>query len=113
MNSALKDLERRGFIDLQPVAGNRRNKLIMLTAEGERLVDKVITPLIQAEQRAFERMGEEDYQRFLTITRRHVTLLKEEIDKLSLEKMDRVVIGGRPVVTGRSIRCRVRPVIVK
>lgn len=83
VNSALKDLVRRGILRLEPVPGNRKNKSIALTAEGNALVCRVIMPLIEAEQRAFERMGKEEYDRFLEMTHRHVTFLKEEIDRIS------------------------------
>ena len=83
VNSALKDLCQRGILRLESVSGNRKNKSIALTAEGNELVCRVIMPLIEAEQRAFARMGKEEYDRFLKMTHRHVTLLKEEIDRIS------------------------------
>lgn len=82
VNSALKDLCGRGILRLESVSGNRKNKSIALTAEGNALVGRVIMPLIEAEQRAFERMGKEEYNRFLEMTHRHVALLKEEIDRI-------------------------------
>lgn len=83
VNSALKDLCGRGVIRLEPVEGNRKNKLITLTAGGRDLIRRVIAPLIEAEQRAFERMGKEEYDLFLDMTHRHVALLKEEMDKIT------------------------------
>lgn len=83
INSALKALSKQGVIRLETVSGNRKNKWIALTTEGKELVLRVITPLIQAEHRAFERMGKEEYKRFLDMTYRHVALLKEEIDRMT------------------------------
>lgn len=82
VNSALKSLCGQGVIRLEPASGNKKNKLIVLTPEGEKLVSRAIVPLIEAEQRAFERMGREEYEKFLQMTRRHVALLKEEIDRI-------------------------------
>lgn len=82
VNSALKDLSWRGMIRLEAVPGNRKNKQIVLTTEGKDLVMRVIAPLIAAEQRAFTRMGKEEYERYLDMTHRHVSLLKEEIDRI-------------------------------
>ena len=83
VNSALKELCGRGILRLEPAPDNRRNKSIRLTALGDELVSMAIVPLIEAEQRAFERMGRDEYERFLDMTRRHVSLLKEEIEKIT------------------------------
>lgn len=82
INSAIKDLEKRSIIKLTTVNGNRKNKQIFLTDEGEALVKKVILPVMNAEQKAFERMDKHDLAAFLSMTQRHVELLKEEINKI-------------------------------
>lgn len=82
VNSALKDLCKRGIIRLEAVPDNRRNKKLVLTEEGEALAAGVIAPLMKAERRAFERMGKEEYRRFLEMMRCHAALLGEEIDRM-------------------------------
>ena len=83
VNSALKNLCKRGVIRLESVIGNKKNKLIILTEEGAELTRTVILPLVEAETRAFLRMGKDEYELFLKMTRRHVSLLWEEIGKTS------------------------------
>lgn len=83
VNSALKGLCRQGVLRLEPVPGNRKSKQIALTSEGDALVQRVIAPLIGAEQRAYERMGRDEYERYLEMTRRHVALLGEEIGRIT------------------------------
>lgn len=83
VNSALKTLCRREILALEAMPDNRKNKRITLTPAGKELVLEVIAPLMEAEQRALKRMGAEEYRRFLAMTRSHVALLKEEIDKIT------------------------------
>lgn len=83
VNSALKELGRRNVIRLEPAPGTRKNKQLVLTDEGKKAVQNAIMPLIHAEQRAFERMGQAEYERYLDMTLRHVALLKEEIDRIA------------------------------
>lgn len=85
VNSALKDLCRRGIIKLEPVSDNRKNKSILLTDEGKKLVHDVIKPLIDAEKRALARMGKDEYEHYLSMTHYHVALLKEEISKITVK----------------------------
>ncbi len=82
INSALKELCKRGILQLEPLPTNRKAKLIRLTAEGEQLVLHAIAPLFDAEDRALTRMGKAEYERYLEMTRRHVALFHEEIDTL-------------------------------
>lgn len=42
---------------LSPGAGDRRNKLVRLTAAGERLARKIIDPYWNAAERAFSELG--------------------------------------------------------
>ena len=82
INSSLKDLVRKGIISFETVPDNRKNKLIILTENGKKLADDVIFPLIMAEQRSFERMGQDEYDRFLKMMQLHNSFLKDEIDKI-------------------------------
>ncbi len=83
INSALKDLCKKGIVRLEPVPDNRKNKRIVLTLAGERVACDVVLPLIEAEKRAFERMSAEKCEQFLAMTRYHVSLLKEEVGGIS------------------------------
>lgn len=82
VNSALKNLEAEGTICLEPVAGNRKNKLLVLTPAGEALVAAVVAPLVQAEKAAFAQLGERETDEFLQLTRRHIELLRAEVSKI-------------------------------
>lgn len=82
VNSSLKALEEKGLISLELTPGSRKNKIASFTPEGEQLAQKIILPLVQAEERSFIRLGHDELVRLLQITERHANLLDEEINKL-------------------------------
>lgn len=90
INSALKNLEMQGIVYLKSQPGNRKNKRILLTASGEGLVRRIIVPLVDAEKNVFIQMGEQDTQAFLTLTRRHLELLRREINQMYMSSSEDV-----------------------
>lgn len=82
INTALKSLAEKGFVSLELAPRSRKNKQIYLTEAGKALVEEKIIPLIQAEERSFERLGAEERTQLLAITQRHIALLTEEIDNI-------------------------------
>ncbi len=82
INSALKKLEKKGFISLEQAPESRKNKQVILTEEGEALVNKKVVPLVKAEQRSFERLTESERNQLLKITQRHIEVLEEEINRI-------------------------------
>lgn len=81
INSALKGLEKRELIALKPVAGNLKNKQVVLTEKGKELAKQVIEPLVLAEQRTFEGMQEEERRALLSLTQQYVSLLQREMNE--------------------------------
>lgn len=81
LNSALKNLEKRGLIELKTAPGNQKNKIIMLTEEGKVFSERIIAPLVAAEQKTLEEMKGES-EKLLSATRRYVNLLKDEVGKI-------------------------------
>ena len=75
MNYALKSLERKGFIALEPLKGGRHDKAIILTERGQHLVDDVIEPLKLGEQRAFHVLSETEQRQLLALTSKLVSAL--------------------------------------
>lgn len=82
INSALKSLEKRGFITLELAPKSRKNKQILFTEAGETLIKEKIVPLVQAEERSFERLDEQKCMQLLSITQEHIELLEEEINRI-------------------------------
>lgn len=80
INSAVKSLEKNGYIYLEK--GRGRNMHIYLTAMGEKFAQEKIIPVIEAEDRVFERMTEEEGQLFLELNRKYNEIFIDEINKL-------------------------------
>ena len=82
INSALKSLEEQGIISLELTPKNRKNKQILFTEAGKALIEEKIVPLVQAEERSFERLEEQERNQLLEITQRHIKALEEEIAEI-------------------------------
>ena len=82
VNSALKELEKRNIICLEFVPGSRKNKRIQLTEQGMKLAKQSIQPLMQAELDSFSILDEEECERLLSTTKKYLSILKEQINKI-------------------------------
>jgi DNA-binding MarR family transcriptional regulator len=60
-------LERRGLIQRQASASDRRVRLLQVTATGEALLDEVVPAMLVAQQRILAPLAEEDRPRFLAM----------------------------------------------
>lgn len=88
VNSALKDLEKKGIISLESVPGNKKNKWICLTAEGEKFMSRVITPLIVKECETFEALSPEECELMLSLTQKYLCALKDNVGKIPMTSND-------------------------
>lgn len=79
VNSALKDLEKKGIIYLEIMESNKKNKLIKLTSYGEKIVKDKILSLIELECLSLEAMSEENASLMVKTTREYADILKEKI----------------------------------
>lgn len=79
INSALKSLVNQGYIQLKPVEGNQKNKRIVLTEAGNEMMQEIISPLIRAEKRTFQRLEKSERDTLLSLTHKYVSLLKGEV----------------------------------
>ena len=82
LNSALKTLERQGLIALKSVPGNQKNKLVVLTEQGNSVVQQMIAPLVAAERQSFMELQESEKEALLSLTQKYVDLLQSNIRKI-------------------------------
>lgn len=82
INSAIKSMEEQGYITLELVPKSRKNKQILFTEKGKAFVAEKIVPLVQAEERSFERLDVQERELLLQITQKHIGLLEEEINRI-------------------------------
>lgn len=81
INSSLKLMERDGIVKLVGDDGNRRKKHVIFTAEGEKLAEELIEPIIRAENVSFASLTKEEQTTLLELTNRQLTVLKEIVEK--------------------------------
>lgn len=79
VNSALKDLEKKGIICLEAVSGNKKNKLIKPTENGKKFIERFILPLIDTERESFASLSKEECELMLSVTKKYVSILKEKV----------------------------------
>lgn len=82
VNSSLKKMEKDELLALTKVEQNRRKKQIVLTPKGRELAEKLVVPLIKAENDAFSALNDEEQELLFSLTEKHLGLLKEEIEKM-------------------------------
>lgn len=75
INSCLKTMEKNGIVRLELAKGNRKSKCILLSALGKEMADRIIGPLVEAENRALGALEAEERQLLLNLTRKHSSLL--------------------------------------
>lgn len=80
INYAVKNLEKNGYIYLEK--GHGRNMHIYLTPMGEKFAREKIVPVIEAEDKVFERMTEEEGRLFLELNKKYNEIFIDEINKL-------------------------------
>lgn len=80
VNSALKKLESEGLVGLVPLPGQKKNKQLVLTEEGDVFAQKVVIPIIEAEQNAFGGLSSEEQKMLLCLTQKYLRKLRAEIN---------------------------------
>ena len=77
INSALRRLERDGWIRLEPETS--KSKRVFLTESGKSLADKTALRMMDAENAVFASWTSEDVNRYFELTQRFIRLIKEKI----------------------------------
>lgn len=79
VNSALKKLEREGYIELGTIAGGR-SKQINFTKKGKKFAEETIDKVIASEQKALSGLTLKEQETFLSLFRKFTKLLKENVE---------------------------------
>lgn len=79
INSSIKALEKKGWIELRK--GKGRECGVYLMDGGRDVIEMYVYPAIQRENEAFEQMGEENAGRFIELGQRYVHHLKQGKEK--------------------------------
>lgn len=86
INSAVSKLLKDGYVYLQQLPVGKNNKQILLTEKGVALCAEKIAPVIHAEDRAFNRLSEDEQKIYLSVGMKHNQFMLEELQVLLLAK---------------------------
>lgn len=80
VNSALKSLEQKGLLRLEYVEGSRKNKRILFTEAGSLLAERMIVPLMEAENRALMSLPKAEREHLLSGMKKNNEMLRKELE---------------------------------
>lgn len=81
VNSALKGLEKNGYITLSAAKTGKHSKYISLTEKGVKFVHENITVVFDAEQLALQKMSDTERIAMIESARKYQILLKAEAER--------------------------------
>lgn len=70
IHSSIKALEQKGYLTLAP--GEGRDRRILLTPAGQRILEEKLTPVFQGENQVVEEMPAQELADLLALTRKYV-----------------------------------------
>lgn len=79
LNSAFKQLRKKGLIRLEPFEENQRSKQAFLTDAGKLFVEKYVIQMHQVEEGAWRRLDEEERIKLTSLTRKFSSLIRREL----------------------------------
>lgn len=80
--SAIRKLEQDGYIVLQAMPNNAKNKILKLTEKGVVFAEQNIDILLQAEQATFESLTPKEQSQFTKLYEKYITALKTNLSKI-------------------------------
>ncbi|USF28169.1 hypothetical protein N510_003128 [Firmicutes bacterium ASF500] len=81
IHTTIKNMEKKGMIELICQAGNKKSKYIHLTAVGKELIDSIMMPLIAAEEEAFGMLTAEEQDILLPLLQKYANALNATIGR--------------------------------
>lgn len=84
VNSALKKMERDGYVVLRDGIEDKRSKTIEFTDKGLALCASTVDRVLQAEEAAFNGLSSEQQSMFITLFQKWLSILQEECERISL-----------------------------
>ena len=81
MNGVLRQFYKDGWIRMQEIEEDRRNKSIHFTEKGQREAERIMKRVRDSERVAMTSLTEEEQQALLSLTRRYITACREALIK--------------------------------
>mgnify|MGYP005795958179 CR=1 FL=1 len=85
LNSAFKQLRKKGLVKLQPYEDNQRSKQAFLTESGKEFVKKNVLQMHKIEEKAWRGMSKEEHAALIELTQKFTKLI---LNQLNTSKSD-------------------------
>ena len=82
VNSALKNLENAGYVELKSSLTNKKSRQILLTSTGEEFAKQTVDNVLLMEEHAFAQLSLDEITLFLELHKKHVNHLQTEAVKI-------------------------------
>ncbi len=82
VNSIITHLINDDYVTLEVIPGTRNKKIIRMTEEGRKHGEAIVNPISAAEERAIDRLPEEDRIACMNVLGKFIQVLKEEINNV-------------------------------
>lgn len=82
VRTVLNSLVSKRYVVLEPLKENPHIKYIILTENGQELVQETVVPLIEAEEAAFAMFTEQEQDLFLELMEKHLGYFRKTTEKL-------------------------------
>lgn len=81
VNGVIRQFYKDGWIRMQEIEEDRRNKSIHFTEKGQREADRIMKRVRDSERAAMTSLTEEEQQALLSLTKRYITACREALIK--------------------------------
>ncbi|HIZ80324.1 MAG TPA: MarR family transcriptional regulator [Candidatus Lachnoclostridium stercorigallinarum] len=96
LNSAFKQLRKKGLVRLEAYEENQRSKQAFLTEEGEEFVEKYVLRMHRTEERAWQQMSSEEQEALTKLIRKFSDLVRKELEVSKTNATQGSSEGSRP-----------------
>lgn len=82
VNSAFKQLVKKGLVRLELVEHNQRTKQVILTPLGQRFMEQYIDRILEVERQAWQVMEEQERAALTCLTRKYCGLIQTALEQM-------------------------------
>lgn len=82
INSAFKQLVKKGFVRLEALEHNQRTKQVILTPLGEQFMEQHVDQMLSVEQQAWQVLDENERVMLTQLTRKYCRLIQASLKQL-------------------------------
>lgn len=79
VNNFIQEYLKKGYVSLKKDPEDGRNKIIQLTEEGNEYLHKNLDPVLELDQKAYETIGDAEYQKLIEMNQKYLITLKQVI----------------------------------